>query len=1205
MKNLNLFILISTVLSLAIACGGGGGGSDSSNSPTVTKSKVRMAGGKEGDSLMAYELSSGNLIGYAMFDSTGSTNISLNSGNTYILKYNLDGTEVLETIVRKSDFTADSISVALNSATTWATHKVMALAPTENSIASIFSNATGLTSIKDLTLSNAPNMLSDNRLEEVRLFSLVSNMVITSMNESSFSGNWLSISDNLLNSFDIENTASAETVLSAATELANILRTEIALSSKITYADLDDGLQAIIGTESASKNMLAGLQTGDASATLTSISLSNDTHTASELYQLGVTAMEDEDMLEAYQFFTAAVQADQGNGKARFLLATTRLMTLSMKGSREAKEFLELLDLDFDFLDNNHLFNDDGDDIDSIDTTIYDDPDDITSIFNYEELRDYVQDVLISEIELSISDLNQISGSAFTTDLVITPAMQGEIDEDEFGEDALPTSSILVDGIDARAVKAGLELLRVKLLYLLSQNFEIANENDSGTAMKDFLIQWAYYDSLFLEGESTYSLSETNIAKAQKAIDSITTFTFKSGYPDEILLSQDTPDGDKNILDVEELDSEGISNFNSFYSNLGISDPLYMISGDLFLVVNGTNTLLNVGGAFEGNTFDSFSLQVTESTDPDGDGNFTFSESYTMDGTKSTGTLDLHSTYEPINGNKFLDFISADATFATISGNYNELARTSFSNALSITVGVLDSLQTELDSNTNRIDHIVDSIDTLERDDNSIFSTTEIDKFQVFLNGVNSALFEPSNVDPTFVGGNWITQELDLKGTFSTNLRKLFTNSAGAVVAGSDRSPITSEALDRTVQNGNELFGMTVSTGLFSNVKYTYADFFEDVDLWFSGNSISTVPTSSSNPTTINTTVESPTILSGSAVFSDDWNIIGTTQNGSETNSYTIAGSSTPGVVTVTSNGQNYTGYINGFSIYYKGADTSGGNVSPFSNVLTFTDSSFTQGVQISMQKETTSGSGVAEMEVAKFTLASGSLSATDLGHTDVTGSVTLDHSWKSLTDSSSGSDNLDFISNGNSFIDVSEPNDPSPGYKLHMYNTLFTGAQVHTSGNYSIILGVFDENKTVYTGMELGFDADDTSSWADAIFGEVNGTISVTHSPVHTYAGNTLSVTNSYTPLNEISEITDSNLDIIITSESLSVNSSDGSGILMGPVMFFGSHTAQDHSLHIFSFDNTTYSNYYGPAVGFDGGSTGWADFQHGSKASGDLTRD
>ncbi len=1185
MRHLNLFILTSILLSLAIACGGGGGGSTSSTE-TVTKSKVRMAGGKEGDSLIAYELSSGNLVGYATFDATGSTNISLNSGNTYILKYNLDGTEVLETIVRRADFTATSISVALNSATTWATHKVMALNPNETSIGSIFSNATGLTSIKDLTLSNAPSMLSANRLEEVRLFSLVSNMVITSMNESSFSGNWLSISDNLLNSFEIESTASAETVLSSATELADILRTEITLSSKIAYADLDDGLQAIIGSEAASKNILAGLQTGDASATLTSISLSNDTHTASELYQLGVTAMEDEDMLEAYQFFTAAVQANQGNEKARFLLATTRLMTLSMKGSREAKEFLELLDLDFDFLDNNHLFNDDGDDIDSIDTTIYDDPDDITSIFSYNDLRDFVQDVLISEIELSISDLNQISGSAFTTDLVITPAMQGEIDEDEFGEDALPTSSILVDGIDARAVKAGLELLRVKLLYLLSHNFEIENENDSGTAMKDFLIQWAYYDSLFLEGESTYSLSGTSIR---------TTFTFKSGYPDEILLTEDTPDGDKNILDVEALDSEGISNFHSFYSSLGISDPLYMISGDLFLVSNGTNTLLNVGGAFEGNTFDSFSLQVTESTDPDGDGNFTFSQSYTIDGTKSTGTLNLHSTYEPINGNKFLDFISADSTFATISGNYNELARTSFSNALTITIGVLESLQSELDSNTNRIDHIIDSLDNLERDDNSTFSMMEVNKFQTFLTGVNEALSTPSNVNPDFLVSDWTTQELDLRGAFSTNLREMFVDGTGSVIAGSDRNPVTADIVDETLQGESHVLGRAINTG--NTASNLYSKFFTNVDDWLAyGPPVS-------NPTIINPTLQNPTRLTGTAVYSDEWNIIGTASSGNEAGSYSIAGSSTPGEVTITSGSQTFTGYINGLSIYYKGADTSNG-VAPFSNILTFTDSSFSEGVQLSMSKATTSDIGLAEMEVAKFSLSSGSLSATNLGSTAVNGSANLTHHYKSITDQETGSNNLQFITDGSSFIDISDP-DTSLGYNLHMYYNSFTGARVHSSGNYSILIGFFDKHKTVYTGLEVGFAVENTSfSWADAVFGEVDGLISVTHNPVHSYTGNTLTVSSAYTPFNESTEVIDSNITFDITEEALDIDSGSGKGVLMGPIMFFGSHSFSDHSLHIYNFDDSVYTNYYSPSAGFDSGGS-WSEFQHGSKVSGDLTRD
>ena len=126
---------------------------------------------KRGDSLLVYSLS-GNMIDSVSFDSAGQASVTLYSGNSYVLKFNVGGENVLETIVSSSDIDTATMSIVMNGATTWATQKVMSLNPEEESLASIMSSQTGLSSLENLSLSSASSSLTSNNLEEAKLFTL-------------------------------------------------------------------------------------------------------------------------------------------------------------------------------------------------------------------------------------------------------------------------------------------------------------------------------------------------------------------------------------------------------------------------------------------------------------------------------------------------------------------------------------------------------------------------------------------------------------------------------------------------------------------------------------------------------------------------------------------------------------------------------------------------------------------------------------------------------------------------------------------------------------------------------------------------------------------------------------------------------------------------------------------------------------------------
>ena len=184
--------------------------------------------------------------------------------------------------------------------------------------------------------------------------------------------------------------------------------------------------------------------------------------------------------------------------------------SLSVKGNRESKEFLDILDLDFDFINNDHILNEDGDSTDSIDISSYDDPSSIDAIFNYEELKEFIENVLIDEIDMSISDLNELSSSTFTSTIEITPAMQGKVKTDNSGNEVLPSSSIYIDYIDVLALKSSLEFSKSALLYTLSQNFDIEGSTETGSGMKDLAVQWdGRKDDAFFEGSAEYAIPST------------------------------------------------------------------------------------------------------------------------------------------------------------------------------------------------------------------------------------------------------------------------------------------------------------------------------------------------------------------------------------------------------------------------------------------------------------------------------------------------------------------------------------------------------------------------------------------------------------------------------------------------------------------------------------------------------------------------
>jgi len=1183
-------LFLSITLAFALACGGGG---SSSGATSSTTSQVRLAS-KPGDTLAIYSLGSGNMVEQLTFSSTGSVSSTLSTSESYVLKLSIPNVEdgpILETILTNAELKAKaSLTVYMNAATTWVTHKVMSAEPDESNIVSLITSVSHGSSIASLSLDALSDRFSESELAQIKFYALVNGMVIRSADLGDFTGNWGDISDNLMASFSLDTT-SAEVLFTKASELATILKDEIKLPAQIGYEQLDAALQTLLGSDADAFRMLAGVQEGDVAATLSALNGGTESLTATALYDLGVAALVKEDMLEAYQYFAAAVSLNPSNVDARFLLATTRVMTLSLKGTREAKKMLSILNLEFDFLDNDHLRNDDGDDIDAIDTTLYEDPNDVSSVFNYAELRTYLENVVLTDIAQSIADLVQINDAATSIALEITPAMQGKIDEDENDLEILPTESILIDRIDVDACIGSLELMRFNILALLGQDLEVNSKNATGAGMKDMLIEGGFSNKLYLEGTSIFNVTGDSF---------LSSLTFSAGYPDEVILAVDAPNGDKNKLDVKALNENEISNFEFNYPDLTITEKDYKIEGETFVQSDGNVIRRNFHGAFEGNTFSSFQATVDKFIAPSMDGPFTFVSSNTLFATKDSGDLTFHSTYQHIDGMDFLDYIEADANFATLSGNYNERARNALSNALTAGIGVLNALQAETG---DRIDHFVDNLETLERDDGTMFSDSEVDSFEVFLSGVKEALFGTSSVNPAFLSNDkWSTQNLDLSGFFTTDLKELFVDSNGDTIASTYNNPNTSDFLDDTVLNTGSLFGVTPAEVSGANLADVYAEFLSEADDW-----LTLAKPSTNTNTQTSTASTAATTLTGSASFDKTFIQVGNTPSGTSLNNVSLSGSSTPGQVTLSINSQSpITGYVNGLGMYFMGAFTENSVSKNFSSVIIFTDSSMQSAVQL---LTVIPASGDTYMEVSKLNLSTGSLTIGNFSNTLVTGSTVISHLPQSFGGETSTAESFTMTANGSSLITVTPTSSNDVSYNLSMYGYSFVGAHIDTfTGFFSVLIGVFSNDQSTYTALEAGYDGG-SSGWIDAALGTVtSGNFLIDHHSAHAYGGSTLTVSNLYTGIQTSSELTGSNVVITSSSEVLSATAGADSavGMLMGPVMFLGSQNTNEHSMNVFIFDDVNYSNYYGPATGYDSveATPVYAEFQRGSKLSGNLTR-
>ena len=372
------------------------------------------------------------------------------------------------------------------------------------------------------------------------------------------------------------------------------------------------------------------------------------------------------------------------------------------------------------------------------------------------------------------------------------------------------------------------------------------------------------------------------------------------------------PNGDINSLDIYELSSYQSSNYDTF------AEPIYGVSGTIYLALGSTNTQLQIYGALDGNTdITKLTFQIYEYTDPEGDGTYAYNDFYTINADKSSGNLGLHSSYEAIDGDKFLSYISGNSSFATLNSAYASLAQTSFASGLEHAIEGLALLQVTSAANTNRADHIVDNLNTAFRKSGNTYTDIEIDA-ETFSSGAHSALTGPSTVDPGFLGGAWTSQTLDLSGVFKTSLRTLYTDSNGDVIPASDSDLDLDDLFNGSVQDADNLFGVTPSSIGGNSIEDIYGEFLTSADNWLltaghsedletsndttndTSNDTSTDTSNDTSDTTPTASASGKTQLGGSATYSGTFAYVESENStGTFTDRFTLSAHNTAEKVTL------------------------------------------------------------------------------------------------------------------------------------------------------------------------------------------------------------------------------------------------------------------------------------------------------------------
>jgi hypothetical protein len=718
-------------------------------------------------------------------------------------------------------------------------------------LATLLSSKFGLTSLSTFELTSVASSTSTGisaLSKKIKRHAILSGIALRSSDNGSLtSSGWAAV---LTASNNIDT---ATDVLVAAQALSDAIKAYMATSTKVTTADFGTKLLAYLGTDTSIVNILAGLQSGDASGALTFIQSTSTLGSSTDYTALGWTSLANNDVLSAYKYFSAGAANKNASDETLVLAALTRVISMSVKDSDAAIAFRKAMNINYIYKNTASLSSTlDNAELAIEKNTSYGSRKDLQGIASIDEIVSYVKSGFLVDVEASLAELERVSSSVSVS---IASTYQGT---DHKGV-KLATSPLLLDALDVKALRGSLQLAKAKAEYFLSQNLKIEGVNS--TSANTLKTIYSAMDEEMFDGQVVMASSGNWIysSGSNEAFSQLgllgKTLTLVGGYPGELDLDGLTNlDGSKVRAEISKW-NEGehawlkYGYYSSFFSgnsythvvefDMTVDSKLltgvtaenrdYKVHAIAAWALNGeSDWVFELKHNYQTSGF-NYSYQVTDSV---------YSAKYNV----TSGALSLNTSISAITDDTLVSWLEKNSAFLTVSSTYAGKARDSVKASAQLISSVVDSLQGLDVVTTPRLNNLLESQEDLVHTNGDYVTDSELDGTQVFLKGMVESLYGAANVDPSVFGHGLEKSSLDLSVFFKKNFRDLglvdgkvlkTTNSSGNVSYDADESELRSD-LSGMLVSGN-LFGVTLSSVGSSNIEDVFADVGDKVNDWVEG----------------------------------------------------------------------------------------------------------------------------------------------------------------------------------------------------------------------------------------------------------------------------------------------------------------------------------------------------------------------------------
>ena len=693
-----------------------------------------------------------------------------------------------------------------------------------SSAADLLSSMFGVSSLKTLSLSDAVDLslvVSLGLDEKIRTFAIVSAIGLQAFDEGSLTETqWDAVVDALEDSF----TTTLDPV-DAAAVLSAILKENLVVEDPITASDFGTELSALYGSGDDVELMLGALQSGDQAGVLALLLSVSDLVTVESIILDGEDALVDEDVLEAYEYFTSAVVVDPNNDEARLMAALTRMMTIGIKDTESVKAFQKAANLEYTFVDNDSLetlIDDEDETLEDNPKFIYDDFSEIeaTGLPSQANIVAYVTDGFLPDVEASIADLEAISTSF--SGYTISIAMQG-YDEEDMGYKA--TSPIEIDSIDVEALLGALYNLKAQAEHYLDNDLEATGVTDTRSATLETAVNLDG-EPLFTNTGST-SPTWTDVFGSNIISDSFIngTYSLSPNYPGEFYITNfSDSEGDDIEFIVEEWDEDNWGWLRTFDSTLfGTGTFLYVFDAWFDRVVDGNTYRYSIFGTMvEAEGEWRWYIRTW-------DANWVSTGEFRATGTQSGMIPDPDQ--EEIDDSTLAGWINGDSDFLTVDTTDLLASRLSLQMSGEYISSVIDTLQSNSDDREN---HLVEDLTDFEFDNGVPMSNDEINGIQNFLKGAVDATFAASPVDASVFHADLGSSSHDFADLFEVNPRRYLVGSTGTATVDEAGDFVTNETnIDADITSSapaGEVTGLSVSD--YENTEEAYEVLANTVAEW-------------------------------------------------------------------------------------------------------------------------------------------------------------------------------------------------------------------------------------------------------------------------------------------------------------------------------------------------------------------------------------